>query len=453
VGLYEPVFSDGTDLPGVGKTINAANKWARFVAQAVDRYRPGGVLAQANGWPAGVGVTHWEMWNEPDLTSFWDASVEDYARLLKVGYLTAKHTDPQATVIFGALANNFAKLSYYRDVLTIFDGDAQAVANGFYHDILATHSYFYAWQSFYHVLRAGNTMGDFGLDKPIWLNETGVPAWSDYPGPTWDSASALRATTVEQAAYTIQTAFYGLYAGAEAVFHFQLYDGCGNQPQGTDFPPHSGELCDANGDLVGKPGFPCAGDANGLYTNPTDAACFTQHPNPVSPRQNQVAYRILTQYLQDVEPYWRQRPGEKKCLGPGGVEVPPMEWMAFYRAATQQRIVGLWTLCGDNETAIIPATSPGGSALLVRLDGSTVALQAINGVYTIDLPSATNRNPFPGQSVNPIYPIGGAPVLLIESDDGSGPPPTPTPVATPSPTPTRPPNLNENAFLPLTVDE
>ncbi|MEZ4518276.1 MAG: hypothetical protein R3C44_16130 [Chloroflexota bacterium] len=79
VGLYEPVFDDGTDVPGAGKTINPDNHWARFVALAVDRYRPGGVLAQANIWGAGVGVTHWEMWNEPDLDSFGDASVEDYA--------------------------------------------------------------------------------------------------------------------------------------------------------------------------------------------------------------------------------------------------------------------------------------------------------------------------------------------------------------------------------------
>lgn len=445
VGLYEPVFSDGTDTPGAGKSINPANKWARFVAVAVDRYRPGGVLAQAAGWPAGTGVTHWEMWNEPDLEIFWDASVEDYARLLKVGYLAAKHTDPNAVVLFGALANNFAKLSYYRDVLTIFDDDPQAAAHGFYHDILATHSYFYAWQSYYHVLRAGNAMGDFGLDKPIWLNETGVPAWNDYPGPTWDPGSALRATLDEQAAYTIQTAFYGLYAGAEAVFHFQLYDGCGNQPQGTDFPPHDGNLCDENGDLVGQPGFPCAGDANGLYRNPTDAACFTQHPNPVSPRPNQTAYRLLTQYVRDVEPYWRERPGDPQCLGPGGIQVPPMEWMAFYRQEAQERVVGLWTLCGDDETAELPATSPDGKALLVRLDGSTETITATNGRYVILLRGATNRNPFPGQSVNPIYPIGGEPVLVIESDDGAGPQPTPTP--------TRPPNLTEASYLPVTVTQ
>ena len=39
VGLYEPVFSDGTDIPGSHKQINPNNKWARFTEMAVDRYK------------------------------------------------------------------------------------------------------------------------------------------------------------------------------------------------------------------------------------------------------------------------------------------------------------------------------------------------------------------------------------------------------------------------------
>lgn len=411
-GLYASVFSDG-DTPGANKTINPDNKWAVFVHEAVNRYKPGGVLAQASGWPAGTGITHWEMWNEPDLDIFWDASREDYARLLKVGYLAAKHADPAAMVMFGALANNFAKLDYYEDVMAIYDGDALAAKYGYYHDILATHSYFYAWQSWLHVWRAGNTLAERGLEKPIWFNETGVPAWDDYPGPVWDAGSPLRATMEEQAAYAIQSALYATFAGADAIFHFQLYDGCGNQPQGTDFPPHSGELCDGSGQFNGKP---CAGDANGLFRNPPDAACFRQHPQPETPRPNFTAFQVLTKHFHDVEPYWRERPGDPKCLGPGGVEVEPQEWMAFYRPETRERIVGMWTLCGDAETAVLPAANPQGLACLVAPDGTETTIAAADGVYTIQLAGATNRNPFPGQSINAIYPIGGRPYLLIEPD-------------------------------------
>ena len=212
VGLYESVFDDGSDVPGPGKNINQANVWARFVYQAVMRYKPGGLLALQNGWPTGAGITHWEMWNEPDLPFFWDSSLADYARLLKVGFLAAFQADEGSTVLFGGLANNFEHLTYYEEVLNIYDADPLAAQFEHFHDILATHSYFYAWQSWYHVYRAGNTMFDHGLDKPIWLNETGVPAWDDYPGPVWDPASPLRATMEEQANFAIQSAFYIIVA-------------------------------------------------------------------------------------------------------------------------------------------------------------------------------------------------------------------------------------------------
>ena len=231
-------------------------------------------------------------------------------------------------------------------------------------------------------------------------------------------ASALRATTAEQAAYTIQSAMYAMFTGATAVFHFQLYDGCGNQPAGTDFPPHNGELCDANGQYNGKP---CAGDANGLYRNPPDMLCFTQHDSPGSPRPNLAAFRVLTTYLTGVQPYWRARAGEADVC-PGQVnpaaKTQPQEWIAFYRPATGERIIGLWTLCGRDETAIVDAVSPDGRATLVYADGRTQPIAAVQGHYVIALPPATNRNPFPGgASPNPFYAIGGSPVLLIEKDN------------------------------------
>lgn len=396
-GLYEPIFSDGSDIPGAGKAINPGNVWARFVYAAVNRYKPGGSLAQAQNWPDGAGITHWEMWNEPDLSIFWDSSLPDYARLLKVGYLAAKQADPNAQVLFAGLANNFEWLSYYDEVLTIYDGDSLAATYNYFHDILATHSYFYAWQSWYHVYRARNTMLSYGLDKPIWLNESGVPAWDDYPGPTWDSQSPLRARTSEQADFIIQSAFYATYAGADAIFHFQLYDGCGNQPRYSDFPPHDGELC-------GTPDYPvCAGDANGLFRNPADAACFTQHPDPESPRPNFDAFRLLTTYFTDVIPLWRQRPGGDDPYN------GPQEWIAFYRPESQQRILGLWSRVGEAQTAHVPAAA--GTALLLTPDGTMQTISPVNGIYTLNLPGATNQNAFWDPNLRA---IGGRPYILIE---------------------------------------
>jgi hypothetical protein len=393
LGVYEPIFSDGTDVPGPGKLINPANVWARFVYEAVNRYKPGGVLAQANGWPVGTGVTHWEIWNEPDFPFFWDGTVADYARLLKVGYLTAEQADPNAQIIFGGLANYHLQPNYYEDVLTVFDGDPLAAGYHYFHDILATHSYSHSFATWTHVQRAANTMTAHGLNKPIWLNETGVPAWNDYPGPVWDPSSPLRATMEEQAAYVVQTTFYATYAGADAIFHFQLYDACGNQPAGSDFPPHNGELC-------GDPNYPvCAGDANGLFRNPSDAVCFTQHPQPETARPNYTAYQLLTNHFRDVQPLWWLQPGGRQ------------EWLAFYRPVTAERLVGMWARFGTDETAVIPATSSSG--LLIGSDGVTQTVTAVDGHYQIVLPAATNQNAFWDPN---LYMIGGRSYILIETD-------------------------------------
>ncbi|MGB1251394.1 MAG: hypothetical protein ACPG8W_12305 [Candidatus Promineifilaceae bacterium] len=408
-GLNDSIFTDGSDTPGEGKTINPNNKWARFVERTVNRYKPDGILTQQGHLNGTEGIRQWEMWNEPDLTIFWSGNKAEYARLLKVGYLVTKHADPQAEVIFGAVANNWSgdRFNYYKDVLTIFQADPLAESNHYFHDIFATHSYYNAWQTWYHVFRAQNTMGEFGLDKPVWLNETGMTVWNDYPGPVWASTSTYRGTMDEQADYIIQTAMYGLFAGADAVFHFQLQDGCGNQPQQTNFPPHNGELCTADGNYIHDTSKPCYVDANGLFRNATDSICASQHPQPETARPSLTAYQILTQYLQDVVPLRRMKVCSQLAAHDG------QEWIAFYRPNTNQRIMGLWTCDGTDKAAVIPAVDTG--ALLLSPDGTQEFIAPTDGYYYLTLPAATNQN-YPN-SPNPNYwPVGGRPYILVERD-------------------------------------
>ena len=408
--LNQPIFSDGTDIPGPGKTINNNNKWARYVFTTVNRYKPGGVFAQQKGWNGLQGIRQWELWNEPDLPWFWDGTKQEYARLLKVGYFAVKQADPQAQVIFGAVANNFDDINYYGDVLEILKNDTaqpRAQDHGYFHDILATHSYYYPWQTWYHVFRAKNTQGKYGLDgHGVWLNETGMSAWDDYPGPVWDSGSWYRGTMAEQAGYTIQTIMYAVYAGADAVFHFQLYDACGNQPQGNDLPPHNGNLCTSDGKYIHNTNFFCSGDANGLYRNARDAICFKQHPNPETPRANFEAFKTMTQYFQDVVPLKRH----SVCTH--GAD-DGQEWIAFYRPNTNQRIMGLWSCDNRTRTAAIPAVDTG--ALLISADGTKRFIAPSgDGKYYLTLPGTTNQNyPNPNGS---FWPVPGSPFILIERD-------------------------------------
>lgn len=401
-GLYSSVFSDGSDILAVGKQINETNRWARFVFTAVSRYKPGGALAQANGWPAEQGVTHWEMWNEPDLSTFWDGTTTDYARLLQVGYLAAKLADPNAQVLFGGLANDSNNLNFYSDVMAVFDADPNAVTYDYYHDIVATHNYLYAWESWFHVWRAGNTLAARSLEKPIWLNESGVPIWNDYPGPVCEPTSPFRASMSEQADFIIQSAFYATYAGADNIFFFQLYDDCGNQPGGTNFSPVNS--------CTGDPAIDPGGDAFGLFSNVSDPAvsgCYWEHPNGGTARPGFTAFQLLTTYFTDVEPLWRLRPGSSDPAN------GPQEWVAFYQLATQSRILGMWARFGSEETAIITTTNASGTALLITPDGITQTLTASNGVFTVTLPAATNQNAIWDPA---LYPIGGRSAILIEQD-------------------------------------
>jgi hypothetical protein len=44
-------------------------------------------------------VRVWEIWNEPDLSSFWSGAVEDYVALLAAAYRGAKRADPECLVV------------------------------------------------------------------------------------------------------------------------------------------------------------------------------------------------------------------------------------------------------------------------------------------------------------------------------------------------------------------
>ena len=369
-GLYLSVFSDGTDTPGSGKSINPNNRWARFVYAAVNRYKPGGVLAQQQGWTNGQGIRVWEIWNEPDLGFFFSGTVTDYARLLKVAFLATRHADPNAQILFGGLAN-FEKPNWLRDTLNVIATYPDRDANEWFFDSVAVHNYVTGWNTFYHLYRARVMLDSFGLtDKTLWLNEAGVAVWDDPPGPVNDPNSLYRATMQEQAAFTIQAATFAVWLRTEAMLIFQLYDDFGN----------------------GCPGI----DAYGLVRNVPNAPC---NPGDGTPRPAHFAYQVVTRYFTGVSPYWRKRPTENQ------------ELIALQNPETGERVISMWARDTVTETAVITATAS--SAMLVYPNGITETLVPLNGVYTLTLPMATNTNT---PTTDGKAPIGGAPRILIERD-------------------------------------
>jgi hypothetical protein len=400
-GLNEPIFNDGSDEPAPGKTINPNHPWANFVYRAVLRYKPGGVLAQQHGWLPGQGITVWEAWNEPDIELFWVGGVENYARLLKVTYLAAHFADPQARVMFGGLSyGNPATQNWLAQVLAIYADDPMRTANNWFMDIVAAHNYTYAWRSGWVVRDVREQLAAHGLERSIWLNETGVPVWDDYPGPTWAGSDPgqrqLRATEDQAASFFIQSATYAWAEGAEVVFFHQLYDDCGNQPSGTDFPPNNGDLCTG--------GAPCWGDAHGLYRNERGSVCFSQHPQPGTPRPAATAFFLLSRVF-GAGPF--DNPVVQD-LGATGVVI------SFDRETTGQRIYVVWNRKLEEESLDLPATGP--EALLYSVgsrDDRDWEITPSDGVYTLNLPPAT-RDDYPYLRAGELTGIGGPPVIVVE---------------------------------------
>lgn len=377
VGLFEPIFDDGTDTPGPARQINPVNVWADFVFNTVDRYRPGGMLAREQGWPAGQGVRHWEIWNEPDYDLFWQGSVADYYRLLEVAYKSAKSADPEATVILGGLAF-YDKPDWFPAFLRLAGGDPGRA----YFDVLSFHHYLSIYNSERLIQQFRAAMAAAGLAGiPIWLTESGVSVWDDYPATAYDVSldEPFRATMAEQAAYVLQNSALAFYNGVERYYHFMLHDDCGDGPT----------------------------SAYGLRQNFSPHAC---NPGQGKARPAYAAYQLAAEQFRDIIPLWRDKSYEQ-------------DQVAFYRAGDEARLLLLWATQGVTVTATISAT--GESARLYWIESTGPITQVTgsrrertltpdNGFYTLTLPPATNQNA--ALPTDAAYQIGGRPYLLVEQD-------------------------------------
>lgn len=419
-GLQLPIFADGSDFPQPGKALNPDHLWANFVYAAVQRYKPGGVLAQREGWPDGQGVSLWEVWNEPDYEAFWQGTISEYARLLKVAYIVAKQADPDSTVMFGGLLYS-GQDNWLAQVLRIYANDPMSQQFNWYMDQVAVHNYTYPWRSGWLTLYVRQTLSANNLRKPIWLNESGVRVWDDYPGPHWarDDAALLdqRASAEQQASFFIQSAAYAWAEGADVVFFHQLFDDCGDQPPGTDFAFNSGELC--------LPGSACFGDAFGLFRNERGSVCFSQHPEPGTARPAAEAFRLVAEVF-GTQPFENPR---LKRLANNKVQV-----IAFERPEASERVFVIWNRTFEPVTFDLPASGQQAQVYTLR---SRRLMQPENRVYRLNLAPAQPDH-YPKLEYGDVSAIGGAPVIVVEAvpDLRFVPdfllPPTPTP--TPSPT-------------------
>jgi len=179
-GLYLPI-----DDPG--------NLWANFVRLVVGKYQGR--------------IDRWIIWNEPDIApttygSEWCGSVDDYYQLLKVAYIAAHQVNPNVTI-------HLAGLTYWHDqrylqkLLAVATRDPSAPENGYYFDVVSLHIYFNSETVSEIFSAVRGTLSAYGINKPIWLNETNAPPNSD---PQWQMPEAnYEINLEEQANFLLQS--------------------------------------------------------------------------------------------------------------------------------------------------------------------------------------------------------------------------------------------------------
>lgn len=204
-GLYLPV--DDPD-----------NLWAGYVRRIAEYYGQ-------------RGVHHWTIWNEPDITPDaygheFSGSVEDYYQLVKVAYTVMKEVDPEAQI-------HLAGVTYWHDAVAgreqylqrlfqVITADPAAPANDYFFDIISLHIYFRTETVSQIVREMDSIQREFGLDKPIWINETNAAPSSD---PLWPVDRPDFAVDLEQQAwFIVQAHALGFSAGAESIGVYKFSD-------------------------------------------------------------------------------------------------------------------------------------------------------------------------------------------------------------------------------------
>ncbi|ACZ43418.1 Carbohydrate-binding family 9 [Thermobaculum terrenum ATCC BAA-798] len=186
----------------------AVRNYANYVYQTVSRYKPGGVLAQQEGWSDGYGIRYWEVWNEPP--TFWFGTAEQFGQLVRAASEAIRSADPQATVVVSSGGPEFDQTvievagieAYDALAIHLYPGPTSPEAGSFVRSVRDTRDF---------LDRHG------GQDVAIWITEMG-----------WDTTGGV--SEWEQASYIVRASVQTLAAGSERNFIFTF--NYGSEPPG-----------------------------------------------------------------------------------------------------------------------------------------------------------------------------------------------------------------------------
>lgn len=424
VGLLKHTPAWATDGPigcGVPRglslpTDDPGNLWAGFVRRTVQVYSGR--------------IRHWIIWNEPDIApetygAEWCGSIEDYYRLLQVAYLVAHEVDPDVTIHLAG-STFYHDRTWLRRFLTVATQDPSGQEHGYYFDVFSLHIYFQTEQVPYIVDDARAAMNDYGVHKPIWINETNASPDSD---PLWPMVRpCFQVTLDEQAGFLLQSFALALASGVERVAVYKWLD--------NDLPPGGEPFGVLRPDYSRRPAYE--------------------------------AFRLITSHYAGT-------------TAARAVREPLFYQVTLERGDRTTRV--FWARTATTTTVSVPALAPEG--LLVAQSGETQVVQPADGIYTLTLPHARCPVEHPEcWTTHPPCIIGGQTLLLVESGTGdpgrpaeaeppqeaqptetapqpelgaqdpvtptAAPSPTPAPTATPTATPSPSPSPSPSPTPPPT---
>jgi len=178
---YTPLWARQANCRTVGDTCPPADPtmFAHFAAVTAARYAP-------------QGVHDWEIWNEPNVTTFWKPAPDPgaYTTLLKATATAIRAHDSQATIMVGGLTGSLTTTSSISAAAFLQDIYIDGGRSSF--DAVAMHPYtypytpsnsrVYSWQEMAGApINLRNIMQTYGdTSKKIWITEYGAP--TDGPG-------------------------------------------------------------------------------------------------------------------------------------------------------------------------------------------------------------------------------------------------------------------------------
>jgi hypothetical protein len=182
--------------------------FARYCREVIKRYRT-------------RGVRHYEIWNEPNASTFWQPrpDADDYLKLLEKAYEASKEADPGCAVIGCSTSGMDADF-----IERVFSS-----GGGKFMDAVSVHPYCSPVPPEQHLLDDIEKLRNIVGEKPIWITKFGYPTHTGASGVTEEQQAnyLTRTFLLARSSPTIQRVFWYDFQNdgtdpAEPEFNFGL---------------------------------------------------------------------------------------------------------------------------------------------------------------------------------------------------------------------------------------